>query len=53
MLLEAPAEKISGEAYNMRSGEQNYRIRDPAEVVRRRLPECEVAFSGACVAGSP
>ena len=48
VLLEAPAEKVKGEAFNIGTSEQNYRIRDLAEIVRRRLPDCEVAFaSGA------
>jgi nucleoside-diphosphate-sugar epimerase len=45
-LLAAPADEISGEAFNIGSEEQNYRIRDLAEIVHRRLPECEVAFAG-------
>jgi nucleoside-diphosphate-sugar epimerase len=44
-LLEAPADEIRGEAFNIGSAAQNYRIRDLAEVVRRRLPECEVTFA--------
>jgi nucleoside-diphosphate-sugar epimerase len=45
-LLEAPADEIAGEAFNIGSAEQNYRIRDLAEIVHRRLPRCEVAFAG-------
>jgi nucleoside-diphosphate-sugar epimerase len=43
-LLEAPARDIAGEAYNIGTTEQNYLIRDLAETVHRRLPECEVTY---------
>jgi nucleoside-diphosphate-sugar epimerase len=44
-LLEAPEPVIRGEAYNIGSDEQNYRIRELAKVVQRRFPSCEVAFA--------
>ena len=44
-LLDAPAAEIAGDAFNIGSGEQNYRIRDLAEIVHRRLPECEVTYA--------
>ena len=44
-LLDAPTELVSGEAFNIGSAEQNYRIRDLAEIVRERLPDCEVTFA--------
>jgi nucleoside-diphosphate-sugar epimerase len=44
-LLEAPVEKISGQAFNIGSAEQNYRIRDLADVVQQVMPECEVTFA--------
>ena len=34
-----------GEAFNIGSAEQNYRISDLAEIVRERLPKCEVTFA--------
>jgi len=45
VLLDAPAELVSGEAYNIGSVEQNYRISDLADIVQQRLPECEVTFA--------
>jgi nucleoside-diphosphate-sugar epimerase len=45
VLLAAPAELVSGEAYNIGSAEQNYRISDLADIVQRRLPECDVTFA--------
>jgi nucleoside-diphosphate-sugar epimerase len=44
-LLEAPDKVVRGEAFNIGSAEQNYRIRDLAEIVHDRLPECEVTFA--------
>src|SRR4029079_18301743 len=44
-LLEAPADAIAGEAFNIGSAEQNYRIRELAEVVHARFPECEITFA--------
>jgi len=44
-LLEAPEDTISGEAFNIGTAEQNYRIRDLADVVREVMPGCEVTFA--------
>jgi nucleoside-diphosphate-sugar epimerase len=44
-LLEASPELIRGEAFNIGSAEQNYRIRELAEIVHGRLPACEVTFA--------
>jgi nucleoside-diphosphate-sugar epimerase len=44
-LLGAPDELVSGEAFNVGSAEQNYRIAELAEMVRERLPHCEITFA--------
>jgi nucleoside-diphosphate-sugar epimerase len=44
-LLDAPEDAVRGEAYNIGSDEQNYRIRQLAEIVHERFPECEVTFA--------
>jgi len=44
-ILDAPVDEIRGEAFNIGSAEQNYRIRDLAEVVRTRFPHCQVTFA--------
>jgi nucleoside-diphosphate-sugar epimerase len=44
-ILDAPPEAIAGEAFNIGSAEQNYRIRQLADIVHQRLPECEVTFA--------
>ena len=43
-LLDAPDELVRGEAFNIGSAEQNYRIRDLAEVLAA-VPGCEVEFA--------
>lgn len=42
--LEAPAEAIHGEIFNVGSNGQNYRVRDIAEIVGRVFPNCTVSF---------
>jgi nucleoside-diphosphate-sugar epimerase len=44
-LLDAPAAVVAGEAFNIGTDEQNYRIRELAEIVQRRLPQCEITFA--------
>ena len=44
-LLDAPEGLVSGEAYNIGSDNQNYRIRDLAEAVHELLPSCEITFA--------
>jgi len=44
-LLQAPEELVRGEAFNIGSARQNYRIRDLAEVVHERLPSCDITFA--------
>ena len=44
-LLDAPADSIRGEAFNVGSGEQNYLVRTLAEIVRERLPHCSCSSS--------
>jgi nucleoside-diphosphate-sugar epimerase len=40
--LSAPADTVRGEIFNVGSNEQNYRIREIAEIVGRVFPDCEV-----------
>ena len=44
-LLAAPAPDVAGEAFNIGSTEQNYLIRDLADIVHRRLPACDVTYA--------
>lgn len=40
--LEAPAEAVNGEIFNVGSTSENYRIREIAEIVGKAFPGCEV-----------
>ncbi|ACA19299.1 NAD-dependent epimerase/dehydratase [Methylobacterium sp. 4-46] len=42
--LEAPRENVSGEAFNVGDDDQNYTIREIAEIVGRVFQNCEVTF---------
>ena len=44
-LLDAPDELVAGEAFNIGTAEQNYRIRELAEIVHTRLPNCEITYA--------
>jgi nucleoside-diphosphate-sugar epimerase len=43
--LEAPRVRIHDEAFNVGANEQNYQIRDIAEIVEEVVPDCRVAFA--------
>ena len=45
LLLEAPREAVHGEAFNVVPPEENYRIRELAEIVGETVPGCEVTFA--------
>lgn len=45
-LLEAPAEAIHDEAFNVGNTEENYQIREVAEIVAEVVPDSEVGFAG-------
>lgn len=42
--IEAPTQAIAGEIFNVGSSEENYRIREVAEIVKDTVPGCEVSF---------
>jgi len=44
-LLEASEDAVCGEAFNIGSGAQNYRIRELAEIVRECLPSCQITYA--------
>lgn len=44
-VLEAPRELIHNQAFNVGRTEQNYQIRDLAEIVRETVPGCTVEFA--------
>src|SRR3954454_19049556 len=45
-VLPAPRERVHGEAFNVGRTEENYRIRELAEIVRDPVPGCLIEFAG-------
>jgi len=45
--LAAPREAVHGEVFNVGSSEQNYRVRDIAEIVAATFPGCSVTFGAS------
>ncbi len=43
--LAAPPEAVRAEAFNVGRDDQNYRIREIAEIVKETVPGCEIAFA--------
>jgi nucleoside-diphosphate-sugar epimerase len=44
-VLAAPPDAVSGQAFNVGRDEENYRIREIAEIVKETVPGCEIAFA--------
>ena len=44
--LEAPRDTIHNRAFNVGANEENYRIRDLAQMVHEVVPDCELGFAG-------
>jgi len=44
-VLAAPREAVSGQAFNVGRNDQNYRIREIAQIVKETVPGCEIAFA--------
>jgi nucleoside-diphosphate-sugar epimerase len=45
--LEAPAELVRGEAFNVGGDRENYQVREVAELVERAVDGCEIEYAGA------
>lgn len=45
-VMEAPREKVAGQAFNICASKENYRIRDLAEIVKNTVPNSKVEFAG-------
>jgi len=43
--LAAPAEVVGGQAFNVGRNDQNYRIREIADIVKETVPGCEIGFA--------
>lgn len=44
-VMEAPRDIVSDKAFNVGRTDQNYQVRDIAEIVRQTLPNCVVSFA--------
>jgi nucleoside-diphosphate-sugar epimerase len=44
-VLAAPREVVQAQAFNVGRDDQNYRIRDIAQIVKETVPGCEIAFA--------
>ena len=44
-VLDGPRGVVHGEAFNVGRNDQNYRIREIAEIVKETVPGCEIAFA--------
>ncbi len=44
-LMQAPREQVHGEAFNVGADEENYRIRDIAQIVEQAVPGSRIAFA--------
>ena len=44
-VLTAPREAVHAQAFNVGRNDQNYRIREIAEIVKETVPGCEIAFA--------
>lgn len=45
-VIEAPREKVSGQAFNVGVNSENYRVREIAELVAKAVPGCRLVFTG-------
>jgi len=43
--LSVPRERVHAQAFNVGKNDQNYRIRDIAQIVKETVPGCEIAFA--------
>jgi nucleoside-diphosphate-sugar epimerase len=44
-VLSVPRERVHAQAFNIGRNDQNYRIREIAQIVKETVPDCEVAFA--------
>src|SRR5207244_2749045 len=45
LVLDAPRDLVHGAVFNVGSSDENYRIREVAEIVGDVVPDCEVSFA--------
>ena len=47
MTLDAPRDAVHGQMFNVGSDEQNYRVREIAEIIGDVFPGCDVTFGAS------
>ena len=45
-VLEAPAELVKGQVFNIGKDDNNYTVKDLAEIAMKSVPGCELTFTG-------
>jgi nucleoside-diphosphate-sugar epimerase len=46
LMLNAPREKVFNKAFNIGGNEENYQVKDVADLVKRLVPEAKITFTG-------
>jgi nucleoside-diphosphate-sugar epimerase len=46
-VLEAPRDVVHGQAFNVGRDEENYQVRDLAEIVHQTVSDCEIEYAGS------
>jgi nucleoside-diphosphate-sugar epimerase len=46
-VLEAPRDTVHGEAFNVGRNEENYQVRELADIVRETVGDCEIEYAGS------
>lgn len=49
LFLDAPSELINGEVVNIGANDQNFQVRDVAEIAQEIFPGCKIVFTGEAV----
>lgn len=44
-VLEAPREAVHNQAFNVGATQENYRVRDVAEIVKQAVPQCRIEYA--------
>ncbi len=45
-VVEAPKEKVNGQSFNTGQNEENYRVKDIAEMIGKIVPDCKIVITG-------
>jgi len=45
-VIEAPKEKVNGQAFNTGQNKENYQVKDIAEMIGKIIPDCKIVITG-------